>query len=858
MPKFDRFTNKSREALEKAAELAENKSHPAVDAEHLLSALVSRPEGIAGDILKKNGVDISALIKELDQVLDEKPRLTGSYQQPYIDKRLAAVLDGAFEEMSFLKDEYVSVEHLFLAFFSDAELRSILEKYGLRKEKILNSLKEIRGNQKVTDQEPENKYQTLEKYGRDLTALAKQGKLDPVIGRDEEIRRTIQVLSRRSKNNPVLIGEPGTGKTAIVEGLARRIADGDVPRGLADKRVIALDLGALVAGAKYRGEFEDRMKAVLKEIQNREGEIILFIDELHTLVGAGAAEGSVDASNMLKPALARGELRCVGATTLDEYRKYIEKDKALERRFQTVFIGEPGTEETLAILRGLKERYEVYHGVKIRDEALIAAASLSHRYITDRFLPDKAIDLIDEAASKLRIEIDSYPLAIDEIERKVMQLEIEKQALGKESDPSSKERLKKLDAELAALKKESSKLKEHWEKEKEIIDEIRAVKEKMETARKDEEKYEKEVNLQKVAEIRYGVMKDLEKTLSEKSRQLTEIQKKQRMLKEEVDEEDIAGIVSKWTGIPVSKLMEGEIEKLLSMERKIKERIVGQDEAILLISNAVRRSRAGISDVSRPIGSFIFLGPTGVGKTYLAKTLAWFLFDDENALTRIDMSEYMEKHSVSRLIGAPPGYVGFEEGGQLTEKIRRRPYSVILFDEIEKAHPDVFHILLQILDDGRLTDGQGRLVNFKNAMLIMTSNIGSPFFHDDKLSRDKQKELAAQELKKNFKPEFLNRIDEIILFSKLNREDVEKIALLQLMELKSKIALKNMKLEWNERVVSLLAEKGYDPDYGARPLRRLIQRAVMDPLALKLIQSGYKEGDTIKLDMDKKGGLVFK
>ncbi|HLD29072.1 MAG TPA: Clp protease N-terminal domain-containing protein, partial [bacterium] len=579
---------------------------PAVDAEHLLSALVSRPEGIAGDILKKNGVDISALIKELDQVLDEKPRLTGSYQQPYIDKRLAAVLDGAFEEMSFLKDEYVSVEHLFLAFFSDAELRSILEKYGLRKEKILNSLKEIRGNQKVTDQEPENKYQTLEKYGRDLTALAKQGKLDPVIGRDEEIRRTIQVLSRRSKNNPVLIGEPGTGKTAIVEGLARRIADGDVPRGLADKRVIALDLGALVAGAKYRGEFEDRMKAVLKEIQNREGEIILFIDELHTLVGAGAAEGSVDASNMLKPALARGELRCVGATTLDEYRKYIEKDKALERRFQTVFIGEPGTEETLAILRGLKERYEVYHGVKIRDEALIAAASLSHRYITDRFLPDKAIDLIDEAASKLRIEIDSYPLAIDEIERKVMQLEIEKQALGKESDPSSKERLKKLDAELAALKKESSKLKEHWEKEKEIIDEIRAVKEKMETARKDEEKYEKEVNLQKVAEIRYGVMKDLEKTLSEKSRQLTEIQKKQRMLKEEVDEEDIAGIVSKWTGIPVSKLMEGEIEKLLSMERKIKERIVGQDEAILLISNAVRRSRAGISDVSRPIGSFIF------------------------------------------------------------------------------------------------------------------------------------------------------------------------------------------------------------------------------------------------------------
>src|SRR3989339_814829 len=609
MPKFDRFTNKSREALEKAAELAENKSPPAVDAEHLLSALVSRPEGIAGDILKKNGVDISALIKELDQVLDEKPRLTGSYQQPYIDKRLAAVLDGAFEEMSFLKDEYVSVEHLFLAFFSDAELRSILEKYGLRKEKILNSLKEIRGNQKVTDQEPENKYQTLEKYGRDLTALAKQGKLDPVIGRDEEIRRTIQVLSRRSKNNPVLIGEPGTGKTAIVEGLARRIADGDVPRGLADKRVIALDLGALVAGAKYRGEFEDRMKAVLKEIQNREGEIILFIDELHTLVGAGAAEGSVDASNMLKPALARGELRCVGATTLDEYRKYIEKDKALERRFQTVFIGEQGTEETLAILRGLKERYEVYHGVKIRDEALIAAASLSHRYITDRFLPDKAIDLIDEAASKLRIEIDSYPLAIDEIERKVMQLEIEKQALGKESDPSSKERLKKLDAELAALKKESSKLKEHWEKEKEIIDEIRAVKEKMETARKDEEKYEKEVNLQKVAEIRYGVMKDLEKTLSEKSRQLTEIQKKQRMLKEEVDEEDIAGIVSKWTGIPVSKLMEGEIEKLLSMERKIKERIVGQDEAILLISNAVRRSRAGISDVSRPIGSFIFLGP---------------------------------------------------------------------------------------------------------------------------------------------------------------------------------------------------------------------------------------------------------
>src|SRR3989339_1919466 len=866
MPKFDRFTNKSREALEKAAELAENKSPPAVDAEHLLSALVSRPEGIAGDILKKNGVDISALIKELDQVLDEKPRLTGSYQQPYIDKRLAAVLDGAFEEMSFLKDEYVSVEHLFLAFFSDAELRSILEKYGLRKEKILNSLKEIRGNQKVTDQEPENKYQTLEKYGRDLTALAKQGKLDPVIGRDEEIRRTIQVLSRRSKNNPVLIGEPGTGKTAIVEGLARRIADGDVPRGLADKRVIALDLGALVAGAKYRGEFEDRMKAVLKEIQNREGEIILFIDELHTLVGAGAAEGSVDASNMLKPALARGDLRAIGATTIDEYRKHVEKDPALERRFQPVLVDEPDVEDTISILRGLKESYEVHHGVRITDGAIVAAAQLSNRYISDRFLPDKAIDLVDEAASKLRIEIDSMPEELDAVERKIKLLEIEREALKRENDDASAKRLEDLNKELSELGEERNKLKLHWSLEKENIQTIRKMKSEIESTKTLADKFEREGDLGKVAELRYGKIANLEKQLKQETKSLAEIQKDQKMLKEEVDAEDIAEVVSKWTGIPVNKMLEGERAKLMRLEEELHKRVIGQNEAVSAVANSIRRSRTGLQDSNRPIGSFIFMGTTGVGKTELARALAEFLFDDEHAMIRIDMSEYMEKFSTSRLIGAPPGYVGYEEGGQLTESVRRRPYSVVLLDEIEKAHPDVFNILLQVLDDGRLTDNQSRTVNFRNTIIIMTSNIGSLIIQD-KLETFDENEVEAvmgelrqqmhELLRRTIRPEFLNRIDEIVLFKPLLKSEIRKIVDIQLERIQKMLKEKEIALNVSEDAKDWLAQIGYDVTYGARPLKRVIQKYLVNPLSQELLAGKFVDGDTIKVNVGERVGLVF-
>jgi ATP-dependent Clp protease ATP-binding subunit ClpB len=686
----------------------------------------------------------------------------------------------------------------------------------------------------------EENISALEKYGRDLTELARKGKLDPVIGRDEEIRRAIQVLSRRTKNNPVLIGDPGTGKTAIAEGLAKRIADRDVPTLLKHKRIINLDIGGMLAGAKYRGEFEDRLKTVLKEIHEKDGEVILFIDELHTLVGAGGVEGAIDASNMLKPALARGDLRCIGATTLDEYRKYIEKDKALERRFQQIFIGEPSVQDTIAILRGLKERYENYHGVKIKDDALVSAAVLSDRYISNRFLPDKAIDLVDEAASRLRIEIDSLPTEIDEIERKIMQLEIEKQALKKEKDASSKERLRKLEEDLEGFKEESNEMKEQWTKEKEAIDKIRKIKKNIEETRLEESRYEKEARLDKVAEIRYGVLRNLEKDLDNQTKILQEIQKKHKMLNEEVSEEDIAEIVSKWTGIPVSKLMEGEIEKLVHMEDRLKERVVGQDGAITLISNAVRRSRSGLSDAKRPIGSFMFLGPTGVGKTYLAKTLAWFLFDDENAMMRVDMSEYMEKHSLSRLIGAPPGYVGYEEGGQLTEKIRRRPYAIILFDEIEKAHPDVFNILLQIMEDGRLTDGQGRIVNFKNTVIIMTSNI------------------PVQDIKLYFKPEFINRIDEIIIFNKLTQKDIEKIVYIQLQDLAEKLKAKNITLEADKKAKEKLAKEGYDPDFGARPLRRLIQRELQDTLALKLLEGKYKEGDKIVISVDEKtGGFKF-
>lgn len=701
-------------------------------------------------------------------------------------------------------------------------------------------------------QDQEDQRPALEKYGRDLTALAQAGKLDPVIGRDEEIRRTIQVLSRRTKNNPVLIGEPGTGKTAIAEGLARRITSGDVPTTLKDKKIVSLDLGALVAGAKYRGEFEDRLKSVLKEIQSKEGQIILFIDELHTLVGAGAAEGAVDAANMLKPALARGELKCVGATTLDEYRKYIEKDKALERRFQQVMIGEPSIQDTIAILRGLKEKYELYHGVRIKDSALISAAVLSDRYISDRFLPDKAIDLIDEATSKLRIEIDSLPTEIDELERKIMQLEIERQALVKEKDAPSKDRLKKLEEELRLLKEASAKMKQRWKKEKEVIDRIRKIKEDIEKARLDEERFEKIGALDKVAEIRYGLLKTLEKNLEKENKALQEVQKEGKMLKEEVDEEDIAEVVSKWTGIPTARLMQGEVEKLVSMEKRLRERIVGQDEAIGLIANAVRRSRSGLSDSKRPTGSFIFLGPTGVGKTFLAKSLAWFLFDDENMMIRIDMSEYMEKHSVSRLVGAPPGYVGYEEGGQLTEKVRRRPYAVVLFDEIEKAHPDVFNMLLQILDDGHLTDGQGRIVNFKNTLIIMTSNIGSQYFQELDGDFLKVKAKVLEETKKYFKPEFLNRVDEIIVFNKLSEKEITKIVDIQMKGLTEKLSQKGFSLVMSARAKEKLANEGYSTEYGARPLRRLIQRQIEDPLALDLLKGAFVEGDKITVDVDKK------
>ena len=708
----------------------------------------------------------------------------------------------------------------------------------------------------MQNQDPKERLAALERYGRDLTELARQGKLDPVIGRDEEIRRAIQVLSRRTKNNPVLIGDPGTGKTAIAEGLARRIASGDVPTPLKDKRIIALDIGSLVAGAKYRGEFEDRLKAVLKEIHEKGGEVILFIDELHTIVGAGAAEGAVDASNMLKPALARGDLRCVGATTLDEYRKGVEKDKALERRFQPIFIGEPTVQDTIAILRGLKERYEIYHGVKIKDDALISSAVLSDRYITNRFLPDKAIDLIDEAAAKLRIEIDSLPTEIDELDRKVMQLEIEREALKKEKDASSKERLAKLEKELAGLKAQSDELKVHWKQEKEIIDGTRALKEKYERAKLDEARYEKEARLDKVAEIRYGVLRELEKELVKEHEKLRTLQAKTKMLKEEVGEEDIAEIVSKWTGIPVSKLMEGEREKLIHMEERLQSRVVGQDAAISLVANAVRRSRSGLSDTNRPIGSFLFLGPTGVGKTYLAKSLAWFLFDDENAVVRIDMSEYMEKHSVARLIGAPPGYIGYEEGGQLTEKIRRRPYAVILFDEIEKAHHDIFNVLLQILDDGRLTDGQGRVVNFKNTVIIMTSNLGSAYFQEESNSKEDVKRLVLDEVKKGFRPEFINRIDEIIIFNKLAQGDIEKIVALQLKDLEERLAKRNMTLKVDKKARERIAQEGYDPDFGARPLRRLIQREIQDVLALKLLEGIYKDGDTITVTVDPKSGAL--
>jgi ATP-dependent Clp protease ATP-binding subunit ClpB len=848
--RLDKLTTKSQEALQQAQGLAEKRNHQAIDVEHLLFALMGQKEGVVLALLQKLGMPLTTVTERLQRALDRLPQVTGAAGQTYISPRLKKVIESAESEAEALKDEYVSTEHLLLAITQEnGEAGKILKDLGASRDKILNGLVGIRGSQRITDPNPEEKYQALEKYGRDLTDLARKGKLDPVIGRDDEIRRVIQVLSRRTKNNPVLIGEPGVGKTAIVEGLALRIVNGDVPEGLKEKRLVALDLGAMVAGAKFRGEFEDRLKAVLKEVTEASGQIILFIDELHTLVGAGAAEGAMDASNMLKPALARGELRCVGATTLDEYRKRVEKDPALERRFQQVYVKEPSVEDTIAILRGLKERYEVHHGVRITDGAIIGAATLSHRYISDRFLPDKAIDLIDEAASRLRIEIDSMPIEIDEVERKILQLEIERQALKREEDKASRERLAQLEREIQNLKETSGGLKAHWQNEKESIQRIRSLKEKLEATKVDEQKAQREGDLNRAAELRYGTLTQLQKELEEANQKLAELQKNQKMLKEEVDAEDVAEVVAKWTGIPVSKMLEGEVQKLLKMEDRLRVRVIGQENAIHAVANAVRRARAGLQDENRPIGSFIFLGPTGVGKTELCRALAEFLFDDEQAMVRLDMSEFMEKHSVSRLIGAPPGYVGYEEGGYLTEAVRRRPYSVVLFDEIEKAHPDVFNALLQILEDGRMTDGQGRTVDFKNTVIIMTSNLGSQYIQElGAKDRKEMESLVTSALRESFKPEFLNRIDETIIFNNLGRDQIAAIVDIQLKRLRKNLASRKITLELTDAAKALIAEKGYDPAYGARPLKRTIQRWIQDPLAVKILSGEFKEGDPIKVD----------